>query len=68
MITNKLILIPSKDCSNKNITSMRVKTYNRAKQITGNHNNWVRIQDAFKYNSLKRSVWYDSQGLKHKMK
>ena len=68
MITNKLILIPSKDCSNKNIASMRVKTYNRAKQITGNHNNSVRIRDTNKYNSLKRAVWYDNQGLKHKMK
>ena len=58
-MTNRLILTPSKNCSNRNITSMYVKTYDRAKQITGNHDN----QD-----SLKHSLWYDSNGLVHKMK
>lgn len=68
MTSNRLILTPSKDCSDKTIVSLFVKSKQRAIDITKARDNWVKIKDAKKYNSLSRSRWYDSSGIEHKLK
>ena len=57
MPSNRLILIPSKECLQEGTTSLLCKTHDRAKQITKQRNN-----DFGGYPKLKRATFYSANG------